>query len=59
MLYGDFPRKVPAFFFWRCSLRLNEELDQKAFFFGTSGAFVRPVNMTTSGQPFNEVHHRS
>jgi hypothetical protein len=20
---------IPAFFFWRCSLRLNEELDQK------------------------------
>lgn len=30
VLYGAaFLGLVPAFFFWRCSLRLNEELDQK------------------------------
>ena len=30
VLYGaTFLGLVPAFFFWRCSLRLNEELDQK------------------------------
>ena len=28
-LWCDFLGLVPAFFFWRCSLRLNEELDQK------------------------------
>ena len=30
VLYGAaFLGLIPAFFFWRCSLRLNEELDQK------------------------------
>ncbi|HCY02772.1 MAG TPA: MFS transporter, partial [Erythrobacter sp.] len=30
VLYGaTFLGLLPAFFFWRCSLRLNEELDQK------------------------------
>jgi len=30
VLYGAaFLGLLPAFFFWRCSLRLNEELDQK------------------------------
>jgi hypothetical protein len=30
VLYGAaFLGLVPAFFFWRCSLRLDEELDRK------------------------------
>jgi hypothetical protein len=30
VLYGaTFLGIVPAFFFWRCSLRLNDELDRK------------------------------